>query len=720
MMAAMKPMELWAGAECTLNRVGEAYFDQLERTGLGASLEDLDRLAQLGVRRIRFPILWERTAPERGREPDFRWSDERLERLRSLGIEPIVGLVHHGSGPPHTNLCDAEFARGLAEFAEQVARRYPWVSAYTPVNEPLTTARFSCLYGLWYPHERQLGAFVSALMNEVLAIRASMAAIRRINPSAELYQTEDLGQIFSTPDLEAQCRYERRRRWLSLDLLFGRVDEAHPLRRHLEEHGADPRLLEQWCREPCPPQIVGINYYVTSDRFLDSRLKAYPRHTWGGNDRQRYADLEAVRVRPEGILGHAALLQEAFARYGAPCALTEVHLGCQREEQLRWLYEAWQGAQAARAKGADVRALTLWSAFGAVGWNNLVTSPTGEYEPGAYDIRAPEPRPTALARLARSLARGDRVEPIAGTVGWWRRSTRLIYSQPKADQREPARSRLLVLGAGHFARRVADLCGRRFECVTAPTRGLAEALLAGGGTETGSQRPIWALVVAQEPAREAPLIERDVGRSWRLPGGTGAPLPVMALSSDCVFDGWLGRPYVESDETRCADAQAESWGRLELDLMHHSPATLIVRSGLAIDPELPGDLLATVMDALRVGRRPRLPAWQLVSPTYLPQLVDTALDLLVDGERGIWHLAPRSPCSVLELARRIAKRLGLTFHTQVDPSSQRGVRGPMRALASERGWPLPELPDALEAYVRDLESHRRSVTEREERSSRRA
>ena len=46
----------------------------------------------------------------------------------------------------------------------------------------------------------------------------------------------------------------------------------------------------------CPPDIIGINHYVTSERFLDERLDRYPPHTHGGNDRHRYADVEAVRV----------------------------------------------------------------------------------------------------------------------------------------------------------------------------------------------------------------------------------------------------------------------------------------------------------------------------------------------------------------------------------------------------------------------------------------
>src|SRR5918999_4758161 len=90
------PMELWAGVECTVNRVGASYYDQIERTGHGARLDDLDRFAALGVRALRYPVLWERTAPNGLGNADWRWADARLARLRELGIRPIIGLVHHG------------------------------------------------------------------------------------------------------------------------------------------------------------------------------------------------------------------------------------------------------------------------------------------------------------------------------------------------------------------------------------------------------------------------------------------------------------------------------------------------------------------------------------------------------------------------------------------------------------------------------------------------
>ena len=77
-------LELWAGPECTVNRVGDAFQDQLIANGFDRRIDDLDRLAGIGAKRLRFPLLWERTEIETGRY-DWRWSDARIERLRELG-----------------------------------------------------------------------------------------------------------------------------------------------------------------------------------------------------------------------------------------------------------------------------------------------------------------------------------------------------------------------------------------------------------------------------------------------------------------------------------------------------------------------------------------------------------------------------------------------------------------------------------------------------------
>src|SRR5215212_485939 len=205
------PLELWGGIECTINRVGDTYFDQLQRPGMRLEPDDLDRFAALGLRALRFPVLWEKTAPAGTESADWRWADERLERLRALGLPPIVGLVHHGSGPPGTSLVEPGFPDGLAQFARSVAERYPWVDRYTPVNEPLTTARFSGLYGHWYPHGRDGLTFARALLHQCRGTVLAMRAIRAVNSAAQLVQTDDLGKTYSTRGLAYQADFENER-----------------------------------------------------------------------------------------------------------------------------------------------------------------------------------------------------------------------------------------------------------------------------------------------------------------------------------------------------------------------------------------------------------------------------------------------------------------------------------------------------------------------------
>ena len=429
-------LELWGGIECSHCRVGDSYSDQLTRSGHWHRLDDLDALADLGLKTLRYPVLWEHTAPDTPDACDWTWADERLPRLRALGINPIIGLVHHGSGPRYTALHEESFAPGLARHAAGVARRYPWLTHFTPVNEPLTTARFSALYGHWYPHTADDRTFVRALLNQLHATRLAMKAIREVIPAAQLVQTEDLAQVHSTPAMRHQAEFENHRRWLSFDLLCGRVAPTHPFWNYLREHGASEAELQSWLDDPCPPDVLGLNHYLTSERFLDEGTANYwPCHGTGPHH-GRYADVEAVRVGQVQLAGVASLLLQAWQRYGRPLAITEAHLNCTREEQVRWLHYVWESAQAAREAGADVRAVTVWSLFGAYDWNSLLTRSANHYETGVFDVRSGALRPTLLARLVRSLAHGQPFgHPLLQSVGWWQRPGR-VHFQPSCPPAE--------------------------------------------------------------------------------------------------------------------------------------------------------------------------------------------------------------------------------------------------------------------------------------------
>src|SRR5689334_3421877 len=101
--------EIWGGVECTINRREDIFKDQLHHSNHYERKGDLEAFAQLGIKAIRYPVLWEKHVRHKDEEIDWSWVSQQLASLRELGIEPIAGLVHHGSGPHFTSLLDRQF-----------------------------------------------------------------------------------------------------------------------------------------------------------------------------------------------------------------------------------------------------------------------------------------------------------------------------------------------------------------------------------------------------------------------------------------------------------------------------------------------------------------------------------------------------------------------------------------------------------------------------------
>ena len=705
------PLEVWGGLECTVVRIRNHIRNQIAETGHADRIADLDAIAALGLRTLRYPVLWETVAPDDPQRPDWRWHDQRLARLRELGVAPIAGLMHHGSGPKYTDLLDPRLPEMLARHAEQVAARYPWIERYTPVNEPLTTARFSGLYGHWHPHGRDMRTFLRTLIVQCRAVVLAMQAIRRVTPAAQLVQTEDLGKAFATPRLQYQADHENERRWLSLDLLCGRVDERHPWHRIFLANGVGADELDFFVAAPCPPDIVGINHYLTSERYLDHRADDYPDWHHAHNDREGYADVEAVRVGlPPGQTGPEARLREAWQRYGLPLAVTETHHGNTRDEQLRWLMEVWQAAGRLRDDGADVRAVTVWSLLGCIDWNSLLVEKRGHYESGVFDTRFDPPRPTALARATRALATtGSYDHPVLESAGWWRRNAHLYRPAPVAAPAIVVRTprRIAIAGAtGTLGQAFARICEHRglpYELLTRSDMdiadpGLVEAALA-------LHRP-WAVINAagyvrvDEAEREADRCFREntVGAETVARACARLGIPYVTFSSDLVFDGQLGRPYIESDAVCPRGTYGASKAEAERRVVQAWPQALVIRTSAFFGPWDRYNFVYAVLRALGGGERIEASDDIHVSPTYVPDLAHGVLDLLIDGASGVWHLANQGQMSWHELAARAASAAGVATASLI--RSRHGSCA-VTALTSERGLILPRVDGAIDRYVRE-------------------
>jgi dTDP-4-dehydrorhamnose reductase len=613
----------------------------------------------------------------------------------------------------------------LARYAEQVAERYPWLSDYTPINEPLTTARFSGLYGVWYPHHRSDRAFVRALLNQAWAIVLAMQAIRRVNPRARLVQTDDCGRSFGTSVTSRQVTFENHRRWLTWDLLTGRVDERHPLRRFLFEHGATAKELDRFRAHATPPAVVGLNYYLTSDRFLDHRLDRYPTAAHGGNGSIHYADVEAVRVREEGVAGHEVHIMDAWRRYRLPVAITEVHLGCTREEQARWLLEAWRGAHGARQRGAQVVAITPWALFGSFDWDSLVTEPRGHYEPGAFDARSTPPRPTKVAAIIRDLADGVTPQHAAFVDrGWWRRHIRLHYApSPRHDDANASAAPLLVLGA-------TGTLGSAFERVCRE-RGLAVVCAGRGDVTITEPRSVeslleaiapWAVINATGYVRvDDAERECDACFDVNTLGAVSVALACrqrgisyVTYSSDLVFDGARDTPYIESDAPRPLNVYGASKAEAERRVLEVLPGALVIRTSAFFGPWDEHNFVVRTLQAIHQGQRFAAADDIVVSPTYVPDLVHATLDLLIDGESGLWHLANGGEASWYEFACEAAtacgERVDLIEPVAAADLGWPAARPSYSALGSKRGRVMRPRAEALAAFAEHQEWRRYQAT----------
>ncbi|HTL08966.1 MAG TPA: family 1 glycosylhydrolase [Chitinophagaceae bacterium] len=410
--------EVWGGIECTINRVGNCFRDQLIDAGHYNRAEDIAAIASLGIKKLRYPVLWEKHQPLADQPIDWSWTEAQLQMLKENGITPIAGLLHHGSGPEYTSLQDDAFPEKLAAYATLVATQFPWLEYYTPVNEPLTTARFSGLYGFWYPHVKNEKQFVEMLLRQVKGIILSMEAIRKINPEAKLVQTEDLAKIHSTPLLAYQAAFENKRRWWTYDLLCGKFNRRHPAWAYFISLGIRPSTLDFFTENYCIPEVLGFNYYATSERYLDQHVANYPRHFHGGNGRHKYADVDAASQGR--CVGLGVLLKEAWERYKLPLAITECHLNCTREEQMRWLQETWTTCCSLVQEGVSIKAVTAWSLFGSHDWDSLLLEQNNHYESGVFDLSQGYLRPTILTKMIRTLAEGKPFHhPLLAEKGWW-------------------------------------------------------------------------------------------------------------------------------------------------------------------------------------------------------------------------------------------------------------------------------------------------------------
>ncbi|MDB5270744.1 MAG: dTDP-4-dehydrorhamnose reductase [Hymenobacter sp.] len=199
--------------------------------------------------------------------------------------------------------------------------------------------------------------------------------------------------------------------------------------------------------------------------------------------------------------------------------------------------------------------------------------------------------------------------------------------------------------------------------------------------------------------------ENAVGPALLAEACAARGIQLLTFSSDLVFDGQQQHAYFETDRARPLNVYGHSKLRAEQVVLARLPAALVVRTSSFFSAWDSHNFVHHALAAARAGQPFAAAEDLLITPTYVPDLVNTALDLLLDEERGIWHLTNHGTCTWAELARQAVGAAGLDAAGIVPrPVASFGwaaVRPTFSALRSQQGILLPSVESALQRYLAD-------------------
>ncbi len=132
---------------------------------------------------------------------------------------------------------------------------------------------------------------------------------------------------------------------------------------------------------------------------------------------------------------------------------------------------------------------------------------------------------------------------------------------------------------------------------------------------------------------------------------------LVHFSTDYVFDGRKGAPYVEDDVPRplCAYGESKLAGEHFIEAL--CARHLVIRTcglfGKAGCLDKGGNFIQTMLNLAGQGRPIRVVADQRVSPTSTEELADNVLALIPTKAYGLYHMTNEGECSWYEFAAAI-------------------------------------------------------------------
>lgn len=336
---------------------------------------DLGLVKELGLNVLRYGLPYYSIHKS---ENKFDWSfaDEVMNEIKRLGITPILDLMHFGVPDWIGDYQNPELPVLFAGYAAAVAKRYPWVRFYTPINEIYVTAKMSAKEGIWNEQLKSDKAFVTALKNIVAASILANHQIASKRPDCIIVQSESAEYIHEAyVSKSAEISMVNKTRFLSLDLLYAHPPDADVCMYLLDNGMTKEEYNWFMAGEPPGYQITGNDYY-------------------GRNESIRMKNGEMINA--SDVLGWYQITKEYYNRYKKPVMHTETNT-FDAEKAPTWLWKQWINILRMREDGVPVLGFTWYSLIDQVDWDIGLAEKRGKInECGLYDMNR-KPRPVAKA-----------------------------------------------------------------------------------------------------------------------------------------------------------------------------------------------------------------------------------------------------------------------------------------------------------------------------------
>jgi dTDP-4-dehydrorhamnose reductase len=213
----------------------------------------------------------------------------------------------------------------------------------------------------------------------------------------------------------------------------------------------------------------------------------------------------------------------------------------------------------------------------------------------------------------------------------------------------------------------------------------------------------WTDVDGAEAEEQAAFAVNGTGAGNVAAAAAAVGASVVYVSSDYIFDGIKGAPYVESDQV----APLSAYGRTKLAGEEATIAAnkrhFVVRSAWLFGIGGP-NFVETMLRLAASGNEVLVVRDQVGSPTYTWHLAYGIVRLIEGIEFGIHHMAAAGQCSWYEFAREIFEQAKVeckVLSITTEEFGRPAPRPPFSALTSQREHAirLPSWEDGLAGYL---------------------